>query len=89
MVLILNFSVSPGLTLMSVANPCRVSSPAPLMSQTDCGVPGLLFSQAITFTGATHGSAAEAVTVGSDRPMKTREAASTTRNASGVRLAVP
>src|SRR5436190_3131820 len=55
-VLILKSIRWPRSTLMSVAKPCMSASPAPLMSQTDCGVPGWLFSHAMTLTGAAHGS---------------------------------
>ncbi len=57
---ILNDSVSPTFTLMSVANPWIDGSPDPEMSHTDSGVPGLEFSHAITLTGGVQGSAAEA-----------------------------
>src|SRR5919107_5205331 len=44
-VLILNETVAPELTLMSVAKPCSVASPAPWMSQSPCGLPANWFSQ--------------------------------------------
>ena len=48
------------LTLMSVAKPWIEASPVP-ESQTDCGVPGMLFSHAIGLTSAsTDRSVAEA-----------------------------
>jgi hypothetical protein len=57
--------VLPTFTLMSVANPWIVVSPAPLMSQIAGSVPGLLFSQAILFELGPQGSvAAEAGEVG-------------------------
>src|SRR5437763_605836 len=59
-VLILNETVPPTLTLMSVANPWMVESPAVgPMSHWLGGVPGLVFSQAIgLITGGPQGPAA-------------------------------
>src|SRR5512144_2595946 len=55
---ILKPSVSPTLTLISVANPWIVLLPAPLMPHSLSGLPGLLFSQATGLTiGASHGAA--------------------------------
>src|SRR5215471_1964947 len=60
-VLILNDSVCPGVTLICVAKPWIVESPAPLTCQSLGGSPGLVFSQAITLvTGGPHGPAAAA-----------------------------
>src|SRR5258707_1097844 len=47
---ILKETVEPWLTLMSVANPWIVGSPAPGVSQTLWGVPGSWFSATIGFT---------------------------------------
>src|SRR6266550_451021 len=59
--LTLKLTVWPTLTLMAVAKPCRVWSPAPETSQSLVGSPCNVFSQAITLTtGGPHGPAAEA-----------------------------
>ncbi len=53
--------VCPGFTLMAVAKPWMVESPAPLTCQSLAGSPGCVFSQAITLTtGGPHGPAAAA-----------------------------
>ena len=56
----------PTLTLMSVAKPWMLSSPAPSMSHSLGGLPGLLFSQAILLppgrTGPWRRSAGSVVT---------------------------
>ena len=66
-VLILKDSVSPTFTLIDVAKPWIVESPAPLTCQSLGGSPGKVFSQAITLTtGGPHGSAAAAKTRGAD-----------------------
>src|ERR1700674_1599812 len=49
-VLILKWTVSPTLTLISVANPWMVESPEKLIDQSLEGVPGREFSQPITLT---------------------------------------
>src|SRR5919202_2198549 len=60
-VLTLKRTVSPRLTLMSVAKPWIDVLPAPVTSHVERGVPGFVFSQAIGFvTGCAHGSAASA-----------------------------
>ena len=60
-VLILKDSVSPAFTLIDVAKPWIVESPAPLTCQSLGGSPGSVFSQAITLvTGGPHGPAAAA-----------------------------
>ena len=46
---ILKRTVCPLLTLISVANPCMVRSPAPLISHVDLGVPAKAFSVTIGF----------------------------------------
>ena len=57
--LILKFTVSPTLTLIEVAKPWIVASPAPLTCQALGAVPGREFSHAITLvTGGPHGPAA-------------------------------
>ena len=62
-VLILNDWVSPTLTLIDVAKPWIVESPAPFTCQLLGAVPGWVFSQAMTFTtGGPHGPAASAGT---------------------------
>ena len=58
--LTLNPTVSPALAVEDVANPCSAGSPEPSTRQSDCGVPGRLFSHATTFTtGGSHGPAAD------------------------------
>src|SRR3954468_3938743 len=47
LVLILNETTLPRLTLMSVANPCSVGSPAPWTSHSLWGLPARLFSTTI------------------------------------------
>src|SRR5262252_6374992 len=60
-VLILKDSVCPAFTLIDVAKPWIVESPAPLTCQSLGGSPGCVFSQAITLvTGGPHGPAAAA-----------------------------
>src|SRR3954447_3255101 len=60
-VLILKLTVSPGFTLIDVANPWIVWSPAPVICQSLVGSPCAVFSQAITLTtGGPQGPAAEA-----------------------------
>src|SRR6478609_2372314 len=60
-VLILKDTVSPTFTLIEVAKPWIVWSPAPLTCQSLGGSPGKLFSQAITLvTGGPQGPAAAA-----------------------------
>src|SRR5262249_30841727 len=57
-VLILNDTVCPGVTLICVAKPWIVESPAPLTCQSAAGSPGLVFSHAITLvTGGPPGPA--------------------------------
>ena len=46
-VLILKSIVCPWSTLMSLAKPWIVGSPAPETSHSDCGAPGFAFSQTI------------------------------------------
>ena len=60
-VLILKDSVWPTFTLIDVAKPWIVESPAPLTCQSLAGSPGSVFSQAITLTtGGPQGPAAAA-----------------------------
>src|SRR5579863_7215399 len=60
-VLILKYSVCPTVTLVDVAKPWIIGSPAPLTRQSLGGSPGKEFWQAITFTtGGPHGLAAAA-----------------------------
>src|SRR5215467_1297826 len=84
-VLILNDSLCPAFTLICVANPWIVESPAPLTCQSPGGSPGLVFSHAITLvTGGPHGPAAAAgraltatskpTSTASTRPMTDRRA---------------
>src|SRR5258708_27460675 len=73
-VLILKFMVCPGVTLICVAKPWIVESPAPLTCQSPGGSPGTMFSQAITLvTGGPHGLAAAAALIPTreDRPGST------------------
>src|SRR5215475_7219116 len=75
-VLILKFSVCPAFTLIDVAKPWIVESPAPLTCQSLGGSPGCVFSQAITLTtGGPHGPAA-AADCAPTRPSDTRSTAS-------------
>src|ERR671936_693982 len=78
--LILKWTVSPRLTLMSVAKPWMLASPAPLISHTLGGAtPTVLqFSATMAFAGARQGSA------GADAP----RAARPTALRAAVRLAV-
>src|SRR4051812_35818745 len=58
--LILNWTVPPTLTLIAVAKPWIAASPELLSCQSLGGSPGLVFSHAITLTtGGPHGSAAD------------------------------
>ncbi|MDI2023247.1 hypothetical protein PJL18_03795 [Paenarthrobacter nicotinovorans] len=50
----------PALTLISVEKPWIVSSPAPSMSHSEGGLPGLEFSHATAFTMGSQGPAATA-----------------------------
>src|SRR5574342_1439395 len=50
-VLTLKATVPPGFTLMSVAKPWMVASPAPLTSQVDCAVPARQFSASMALAG--------------------------------------
>ena len=60
-VLILKDSVCPAFTLIDVAKPWIVESPAPLTCQSLGGSPGSVFSHAITLvTGGPQGPAAAA-----------------------------
>ena len=56
---ILNSTVSPVSTLMSVAKPWIDASPAPLTSHSEAGLPGRQFSATISLSGVSHGPAAE------------------------------
>src|SRR5438552_4128033 len=47
--------VSPWLTLMSLENPWMLGSPAPLISHSVAGFPGLQFSATMLLAGAPHG----------------------------------
>jgi hypothetical protein len=81
-VLILNWTVSPGCTLIDVAKPWMVADPDPEICQSLAGVPGNEFSHAIAFTtGGPHGPAAPAgvvsATNGNTRPAKPTTAART------------
>ena len=62
----------PTLTLMSVAKPWIVSSPAPSTSHSDAGEPALLFSHEMALPPTPHGSA------------KAADAAAATTRASGA-----
>ena len=68
---ILKDSVCPTFTLIDVAKPWIVGSPAPLTCQSLGGSPGKVFSQAITLTtGGPHGLAAAAGrTLAADRTL--------------------
>src|SRR5436190_21149355 len=57
-VLILKLTVCPTFTLMSVAKPWIVASPAPVTSHTVSGVPVWLFSHATALISGLHGSVA-------------------------------
>src|SRR3954454_8578831 len=74
----LNFTVSPWLTLISVAKPWMAELPAPLMSHSLAGLPTLVFSHAIGLViGASHGAAWAA---GDERPSPTIAASATRTN---------
>src|SRR5260370_41775830 len=80
-VLILKDSASPAFTLMDVAKPWIVESPAPLTCQSLGGSPGKVVSQAITLvTGGPHWPGA-----GADRREITdNRLAKTTRSGPGA-----
>ena len=60
----MNCTVSPGLTLIEVANPWIVVDPEPVICQSLVGSPVWVFSHAITLTtGGPQGSAAAAMPV--------------------------
>ena len=61
MVSTLNDTVPPRFTLMSVAKPWMLGSPAPVMSHSLAGLPGWQFSATIGLAGALHGFAAAVV----------------------------
>ena len=85
---ILKPSVSPTLTLISVANPWMVLLPAPLTPHSLSGVPGLVFSQATGLTiGASHG-AAVAGPAGSTTVRPTAASAPARRTTKVLRLGV-
>src|ERR1700743_1889765 len=63
-VLILNCSVSPGLTLIAVAKPWMLSSPIPSISQFAAGSPSFEFSQTIGFTTGSAQGPVSAATAG-------------------------
>src|SRR5215213_6503000 len=73
-VLTLNETVWPLLTLMSVAKPWMLGSPAPPTSHSLAGLPGLEFSHTIGFTtGGSHGPAAlvgRVAAIASSKPAK-------------------
>src|SRR5947209_493408 len=54
-VLILKWTAPPTFTLICVAKPWIVGSPAPLTSHVDCGVPTKQFSATTEFAGDAHG----------------------------------
>src|SRR5260370_27120595 len=82
-VLILKDSVSPTFTLIDVAKPWIVWSPAPLTCQSLGGSPGKVFSQAITLiTGGPHRPAARTgrnENTGNQPNHKARKSAGTVR----------
>ena len=51
---ILNDTVSPWSTLISVANPWIDGSPTPVMSHSEAGLPGKQFSATIAFGALVH-----------------------------------
>src|SRR4249919_1440307 len=86
--LILKFSVCPAFTLIDVAKPWIVESPAPLTCQSLGGSPGSVFSQAITLvTGGPHGPAALAggALTRETRPRSTASIKLTTKRRVGTR----
>src|SRR4051794_34490561 len=87
-VLTLNWIVCPAFTLMSVPKPWIEGSPSPSMSHSDGGLPGLLFSQAITWTGAAHGSLAARADGAANRTREDATTVSTVQNAVRRRLAL-
>ncbi|SRR6266508_1050314 len=82
LVLTLNDSVSPTFTLIEVANPTMLVSPPPDSRHWLDGVPGRLFSQAMTLTtGGPHGPAAPAGRTASG----TRQNVAISDNAAAIR----
>src|SRR3954471_4270254 len=81
-VLTLKDSVSPTLTLISVAKPWIAAVPEPLTSHVLCGVPGFVFSHATELRTA-QGSAAAAALVA--RPATSIAAARTSATRAEVR----
>src|SRR4051794_4694791 len=73
----LKWTVSPALTLICVAHPWIVASPAPLTSHVVRGVPGRQFSAMTGFAGDAHGSAAPAAGIDTVRPNAATIAATT------------
>ena len=89
-VLILKDSVSPAFTLIDVAKPWIVESPAPLTCQSLGGSPGNEFSQAITLvTGGPHGprGAAGRAFATESKPRSTATVNWTTKRRVGTRRA--
>src|SRR5215831_6316376 len=79
----LKWTVSPAFTLICVANPWSVGSPAPLTSHVDCGVPARQFSAATGLAGDVHGSAAPARWLGATSPKAATKPATKTANGLG------
>src|ERR1700760_2382931 len=90
-VLILKFSVSPGLTLIWVAKPWIVSSPSSSTCHSAGGTPSLEFSQTIGLvTGAAQGPVSAAVAGAVPPPIRVKRmnaAQSAATNARATRYA--
>ena len=94
-VLTLKYTVCPTSTLIDVANPWIVESPAPLTCQSLGASPGKVFSHAITLvTGGPHGLAAAArpapttvITLATDRTPKHKARARPTASGRETRRA--
>ena len=75
----LNPTVSPWSTLISVAKPWMELLPAPVMSHSLSGLPGLVFSQATGLTtGTSHGAALAGRAGSTDSPAVMRARMRTT-----------
>src|SRR4051812_47370060 len=75
---ILKRTASPTFTLICVAKPWIVGSPAPSTSHVDCGVPDKQFSATTEFAGDAHGPVAAPATWGAAaRPNEAHRTAAT------------
>ena len=85
-VLTLKRAVSPRWTLISVANPWMLESPAPVISHSDAGLPGRDSLHTTAFAGDVHASSRKRAPAkpGNPRTASPRTAATTRRNTNGV-----